>query len=171
MGLRDRGATSLAGMPTRGVFLTRRSLDAAALRAGQSQRSVTRVSMNPPSTQAILIVDDDPGVIETFSRLLRLEGFSVVTTTSPEGGLAIAADKHPDAIILDLRMPIVSGLQFLQDLRETPRLRHTPIAIVTGDYCIDDGTKAQIEALGTSVLFKPLWLDDLVALARSLTAA
>ena len=127
--------------------------------------------MNLRSAQVILIVDDDPGVIETFSRLLRLEGFSVFTAVSPEDGLDIAVDKHPDAIILDLRMPLLSGLQFLRHLRKTATLRHTPVAIVTGDYFIDDGTKSEIEALGASVLFKPLWLDDLVALARGLTAA
>ena len=127
--------------------------------------------MTFPSTQAILIVDDDPSVADTFSRLLQLEGFTVYTAINPEGDLEIAADKHPDAIILDLRMPILSGLQFLQLLRKTPALRHTPVAIVTGDYFLDDGTTSQTEALGASVRFKPIWLDDLVALARGLIAA
>ena len=123
----------------------------------------------PP--QAILIVDDDEGVTDSFSRLLTLEGFTVYASLSPEGGLGIAAAKHPDAIILDLRMPLIDGLQFLQRLRETPALRSTPVAIVTGDIFIDDSTTSQIEALGASVLFKPVWLDDLLALARGLTAA
>lgn len=123
------------------------------------------------STRAILIVDDDPNVADTFSRLLQLEGFTVYTALNPEGGLTIAADKHPDAIILDLRMPILSGLQFLQRLRQSPALRNTPVAIVTGDYFVDNTTTTEIEALGASVRFKPLWLDDLVALARGLTAA
>jgi CheY-like chemotaxis protein len=127
--------------------------------------------MNLQGAHAILIVDDDVNVTETFSRLLALEGFTVYTALNPEGGLAIAADKQPDAIILDLRMPILNGLQFLKHLRQDPALRRTPVAIVTGDYFIDDGTTLQIEALGASVLFKPLWLDDLLALARGLTAA
>ncbi|MCH7748276.1 MAG: response regulator [Acidobacteria bacterium] len=125
--------------------------------------------MTLQSTQAILIVDDDPRITDTFSRLLRLEGFTVYAALTPEGGLEVAADKQPDAIIVDLRMPILSGLQFLRHLREAPALRHIPVAIVTGDYLVDDGTTSQIESLGASVLFKPLWLDDLVALARGLT--
>ena len=76
--------------------------------------------MNLQSAQAILIVDDDPNSTDTFSRLLQLEGFTVYTALNPEGGLEVAADKHPDAIILDLRMPILTGLQFLQHLRKTP---------------------------------------------------
>jgi len=127
--------------------------------------------MNLEPTRAILIVDDDSSVADTFSRLLQLEGFTVYTALNPEGGLEIAADKHPDAILLDLRMPILSGLQFLQVLRETPTLQDTPVAIVTGDYFVDDGTTSQIEALGASVRFKPIWLDDLVDLARGLLAA
>ena len=125
--------------------------------------------MNLQPAQAILIVDDDPTITDTFSRLLQLEGFTVYAALSPKGGLEIAADKHPDAIILDLRMPLLSGLQFLQHLRKTPALQRTPVAIVTGDYFVDNGTTSEIEALGASVLFKPLWLEDLLSLARSLT--
>jgi two-component system response regulator PrrA len=121
--------------------------------------------------RAILIVDDDPCVTETCSRLLQLEGFTVYSALSPIGGLELAADKRPDAIILDLRMPILNGVRFLELLRERPALRNTPVAIVTGDYSIDDGTTSQIEALGASLRFKPLWIDDLVALARGLMAA
>jgi len=125
--------------------------------------------MNLQLGQAIRIVDDDPTITDTFARLLQLEGFTVYEALSADGGLEIAADKRPDAIILDLRIPVLSGLQFLQQLRETPLLRHIPVAIVTGgDYFVDDGTTAQIEALGASVVFKPLWLDDLLALAQSL---
>ena len=127
--------------------------------------------MNRPRPNAILIVDDDPNVIDTFSRLLELEGFTVYTALNQEGGLEIADEKLPAAIILDLRMPILSGLQFLRHLRERPALQDTPVAIVTGDYFVDDGTTSQIEALGASVRFKPLWLDELVALARGLMAA
>lgn len=101
-------------------------------------------------------MDDDPTITDTFSRLLQLEGFTVYAALSPEDGLEIAADKQPDAIILELRMPILSGLQFLEHLRETPALWHTPVAIVTGDYFVDDGTTSKIEALGASVLFKPI---------------
>jgi CheY-like chemotaxis protein len=68
-------------------------------------------------------------------------------------------------------MPILSGVRFLELLREQPALAHTPVAIVTGDYFIDNGTTSQIEALGASVRFKPIWTDDLVTLARGLMAA
>ena len=89
----------------------------------------------------------------------------------PIGGLDLASAKRPDTIILDLRMPIFNSARFLELLRERPALRNTPVAIVTGDYSIDHGMTSQIEALGASLRFKPLWIDDLVALARGLMAA
>ena len=117
----------------------------------------------------ILIVDDDQGVTDTFARMLRLEGYTVYTAISPESGLILAAEKRPQAIILDLRMPILSDLRFLELLRARPELRDTKVAIVTGDYFVDDRTTEQLETLGASVRFKPLWLDDLVTIARGLT--
>jgi CheY-like chemotaxis protein len=122
-------------------------------------------------SQPILIVDDHPYVTETFCRVLQLEGFTVYSVLSPTRGLELASDKLPDAIILDLRMPILSGVRFLELLREQPAPAHTPVAIVTGDYFIDSGTTSQIEALGASVRFKPIWTDDLVTLTRGLMAA
>ena len=65
-------------------------------------------------TSKILIVDDDEGVTQTFARMLRLEGYQVRTAVSAETGLREAAVNHPDAIILDLRMPLLDGLGFLQ---------------------------------------------------------
>ena len=68
-------------------------------------------------------------------------------------------------------MPIFNSVRFLELLRERPALRNSPVAIVTGDYSIDDGTTSQVEAFGASLRFGPLWVDDLVAFARGPMAA
>ncbi|MQA29396.1 MAG: response regulator [Luteitalea sp.] len=125
-------------------------------------------AMAPHSTSTILIVDDDEGVTQTFARMLRLEGFDVHTALTAETGLREAREVKPDAIILDLRMPLVDGLGFLRRLREQDNHRGTPVAIVTGDYFLDDTVSAEIQQLGAELKFKPLWLDDLVGLARTL---
>jgi DNA-binding response OmpR family regulator len=119
-------------------------------------------------TGSILIVDDDEGVTQTFARMLRLEGYQVKTAITAESGLLVAAESHPDAIILDLRMPLVDGLGFLRRLREIDAQRTTPVAIVTGDYFLDDAVADELRALGAELRFKPLWLEDLVGLARNL---
>ena len=116
----------------------------------------------------ILIVDDDEGVTQTFARMLRLEGYQVRTAVSAETGLREAEQSHPDAIILDLRMPLVDGLGFLRRLRARDDQRAIPVAIVTGDYFLDDSVSTELRELGAELRFKPLWLEDLVGLARNL---
>jgi DNA-binding response OmpR family regulator len=120
------------------------------------------------ATATILIVDDDEGVTETFSRMLKLEGYNVRTAMSAEKGLRDAEEIRPDAIILDLRMPLVDGLDFLRRLRAVDQQRHTPVAIVTGDYFLEDQIASELRELGAELKFKPLWLDQLVGLAREL---
>jgi DNA-binding response OmpR family regulator len=124
----------------------------------------TSASSNPK----ILIVDDDEGVTQTFARMLRLEGYQVRTAVSAETGLQEAKASAPDAIILDLRMPLVDGLGFLRRLRELDEQRTTPVAIVTGDYFLDDSVSSELRELGAELRFKPVWLEDLVGLARNL---
>jgi DNA-binding response OmpR family regulator len=117
---------------------------------------------------SILIVDDDEAVTQTFARMLRMEGFAVRTALSAETGLLEAAATPPDAIILDLRMPLLDGLGFLRRLRQTEGSRVTPVAVVTGDYFLEEDLSAELQALGAELRFKPLWLEDLVRLARNL---
>jgi DNA-binding response OmpR family regulator len=120
------------------------------------------------AARTVLIVDDDRSVADTFARMLKLEGFGVVTALSADAGLEAASSVHPDAIILDMRMPITNGLQFLRTLRQQPALARTPVAIVTGDYFLTKPIEDEFNTLGASVRYKPLWLEDLVALARTL---
>jgi DNA-binding response OmpR family regulator len=120
------------------------------------------------SEAKILIVDDDEGVTQTFARMLRLEGYDVRTAVNAETGLQEAERTHPDAIILDLRMPLVDGLGFLRRLRAQTSQRSTPVAIVTGDYFLEDALSTELQQLGAQLRFKPLWLEDLVGLARNL---
>jgi len=120
------------------------------------------------TTAKILIVDDDEGVTQTFARMLRLEGYHVRTAMTAERGLREAIESRPDAIILDLRMPLVDGLGFLRQLRQNTDQRRTPVAIVTGDYFLDDSVSSELRELGAELRFKPLWLEDLVGLARNL---
>jgi DNA-binding response OmpR family regulator len=128
--------------------------------------------VSPRDTSApaarVLIVDDDVSVTELFSRMLRLEGFEVWAAHSADDGLDLAQAHRPHAVILDLRMPLTSGLQVLRSLRGIPGLHHTPVTIVTGDYYLAEAQASEIRALGADVRFKPLWLDELVTLARDM---
>jgi two-component system OmpR family response regulator len=116
----------------------------------------------------VLIIDDDQVVTQTFASMLRLEGLEVRTAFDAESGLEQARSHPPDAVIVDLRMPLINGLGFLYRLRAEARHHDTPVAIVTGDYGLDDSIARELDELGAQLHFKPLWLEDLVALTRSL---
>jgi len=118
-------------------------------------------------THTILVIDDDQTVTETFATALHREGFNVRTAMNAESGLREAKSSHADAIILDLRMPLINGLGFLYRLRNGEEHRHTPVAIVTGAV-VDDSTQAELTELGAELRFKPLWLEDVVELAHHL---
>lgn len=157
--------------PTTGPRLT--GVDDLADSSGNNQLT-TVTSRNPAAIavalrqETILIVDDDEGVAQTFARMLKLEGYTVRTAISGEIGLQEAAARRPDAIILDFRMPLVDGLEFLRQLRAAEPRGRTPVAIVTGDYFLEEVVSTELKALGAQIEFKPLWLEDLVDLARGL---
>ena len=124
----------------------------------------------PDSAHAprVLIVDDDVSVTNLFSRMLRLEGYEVWAAHTADDGLSLAQVHRPHAVILDLRMPLTSGLQVLKAIRALPGMVQTPVAIVTGDYYLAEAQSEEIRALGAELRYKPLWLDELVTLAREL---
>ena len=84
--------------------------------------------------------------------------------------LELADNVVPDAIILDMRMPITNGLQFLRLIRSKPHLVEVPVAIVTGDYFLADAIQNELRSLGASIRFKPMYLEDLLTLARTMVA-
>jgi DNA-binding response OmpR family regulator len=124
--------------------------------------------MTTAGTARILIVDDDESVLQTFSKALALEGFDVRVAASPLTGLQELDDVQPDAILLDLRMPFVNGLGFLYRLRANAAHAHVPVAIITGDSCIEDPVLKEMHDLGAELVFKPLWIDEVVSVTRGL---
>ena len=122
----------------------------------------------------LLIIDDDPAVGLTFRRMLEVIGHRVSRALSAEEGLAQLEVDLPDAILLDMRMPVMDGLDFLRRLRQDPRLRSLPVGIVTGDYFLNEQVLAEIGELGATIRYKPVAMEDLHALAgvllRSTTA-
>lgn len=100
--------------------------------------------------------------------MLTLQGHRVTTQQTAEQALDAAGIDPPDVLILDLRMPVVSGLDVLRRLRRDARLRETPVAIVTGDCTLNAPVLDEMRSLGATVRYKPLWMDDLRALTDAL---
>ena len=112
-------------------------------------------------TGGILVIDDNPSTRETLQQMLEAEGYPARIAGSVEVGLRAAAEDVPDAILLDLRMPVAGGVECLRQLRASKQLGAVPVAILTGDYFLDESVVADLSALGVRVYFKPVWDDDL----------
>ena len=80
--------------------------------------------------RTVLIVDDDPDMLETCVRILRLSGHDSLTATGGEAALALLRGRLPDLILADLRMPGMDGLTLLARARQVAP--HVPVVIVTG---------------------------------------
>jgi DNA-binding response OmpR family regulator len=80
----------------------------------------------------LLLVDDSPTVLKVMSASLMAKGFAVTTAATGAAGLAAAARERPDAIVLDVYLPDMSGLDVLAKLRESPELNAVPVLLLTG---------------------------------------
>jgi putative nucleotidyltransferase with HDIG domain len=104
-----------------------------------------------------LIVDDEPAICELLSEKLRGEGYDCRTCASGEEGLAALRGERFDVILSDLRMPQVSGLEFLERARGV--CPHAAFILVTGEHDIRVGVEAMKNGASDYVV-KPFKLDE-----------
>ena len=123
----------------------------------------------PPAAR-VLIIDDDATALELFEQMLVERGYVVRAVLNVQAGLAEAAIQAPDAILLDLHLPLTDGLECLRCLRAAPLCLTTPVAILTGDYFLDDAVARELQALGARIHFKPVWDADLRQIVEALVS-
>ena len=116
----------------------------------------------------LLLIDDDPAVSLTLARMLEFRGHDVTRIESAETGLAHAIRTPPDALILDMKMPQMGGLEFLRRLRSEPGLDSLPVGVITGDYFLGEAILQELGKLGAVVRYKPIRMEDLSALTDQL---
>jgi CheY-like chemotaxis protein len=119
----------------------------------------------------VLIVDDDPIVGQTFGRMLTVSGFDATVTQSAQAAIEAAAVQPPDVILTDLRMPMSDGMELITRLRKDAALREVPVAVITGDHFLTEEFLAELRNYGAAVRFKPLFMNDLLALVEGLLAS
>jgi two-component system KDP operon response regulator KdpE len=111
----------------------------------------------------VLVIDDDVRILETLEINLRASGYEVDLAQAGEEALQLAARRHPDAVILDLGLPSMDGLEVVRGLRGWTRV---PIVVLSGR-----GTEAaKVEALDIGAddyLTKPFGMDELFARLRA----
>lgn len=79
----------------------------------------------------ILIVEDDPAQREIYTQFLYYNGFDVITAEDGERGVRMAFEQHPDAIVMDIMLPVMSGLTAAALIRANPLTADTPIIFMS----------------------------------------
>ena len=97
----------------------------------------TAEQVKPAAPLSVLVVDDDEEVHRLIKAQLQPEGLDIVCVSSGQEGLEEVARETPGAILLDLAMPGMHGLTFLDRLRENPYHVGLPVIVVTGKNLSD----------------------------------
>ena len=79
----------------------------------------------------VLIVDDSPTEVHVLKTMLEKNGYSVLSATSGEQGVALAKERKPDLVLMDIVMPGLNGFQATRQLTTNPETAHIPVVIVT----------------------------------------
>jgi two-component system cell cycle response regulator len=115
-------------------------------------------------TPTILSVDDSKTIRLVLARLFRPFACEVCEAANGEEGLAVAAQRKPDLIILDHNMPVMDGVTMLRRLREDAALKRTPVIMLTAESgCENIATVARLGV--RDYLTKPFREDQLLAKA------
>ena len=83
------------------------------------------------TNQKILIVDDEPDILELVEYNLKKEGYTVFTASNGQEGIAIAKKVHPDLIVLDIMMPKMDGIEACRLMRAIPEFKNTFMVFLT----------------------------------------
>ena len=101
-----------------------------------------------------LVVDDEFHIVQVVSIKLKNNGFDVVTAENGSDGYELASETLPDIIVSDYQMPIMSGVEMIQKLRQNPETAHIPVIMLTArGFAIEDDQKEQLKV--SACLSKP----------------
>ncbi len=113
----------------------------------------------------ILVVDDEPSIVDSVSTALRYEGFEVDTATTGRAALAAAQEGTPDLVILDVMLPGLDGLEICCRMRDEGL--HAPVLLLTARGAVEDRV-AGLNAGADDYLVKPFAMAELLARVAAL---
>ncbi len=118
--------------------------------------------------KTIVVVNDSPELLELAEMLLRDEDFDVKVAMLGTGALELIRTTMPDLVILDIRLPDVSGWDILQALKLDPRTSSVPVLVCSAAVQELRTLDAQLARIGVDVLVKPFAIDTLLDKVRNL---
>ena len=84
-----------------------------------------------PSPPLVLLIDDEPEHVEMYQLSLETAGFEVISAYTGGGGVSLARARQPDVIVLDLRLPDITGWEVCGLLKTDPQTERIPVVILT----------------------------------------
>lgn len=116
-------------------------------------------------SKTILTIDDSASVRQMVTLTLTAAGYQVLEASDGAQGYAMATGNRVNAVITDLNMPVMNGLDFIRKFRAHPSSTGVPIVFLTTES--DDGLKAQAKAAGaTGWMVKPFRQEQLLSVIR-----
>lgn len=119
-----------------------------------------------PRQHRILLVDDEPGILEGLQMLFELEGYEVLTASDGEQALELVRDAHPDLVLTDYMMPRMDGLTLVTALRAEPET--AALLIVVSSAVTLPAGEARDSA--DAILRKPVSIDQVLEVVEGLLA-
>jgi phosphate regulon transcriptional regulator PhoB len=119
------------------------------------------------NTKKILIVDDEPDILELISYNLKKEGFHISTALDGEDALTKVRTDHFDLIILDLMLPGIHGIELCRILRNNPKTAHVPIIMLTARGEESDKVHG-LETGADDYMTKPFSPKELIARVKAI---
>lgn len=116
----------------------------------------------------VVIIEDDEFSAFLFRDALTSHGYAVRISDGGDADVPALLALRPAALLVDLHLGEVDGLQLLRRLRAVRSLRHVPAAVITGDYFTDARVSRELERLGIEMHLKPLWDDELLRVVAGL---
>ena len=113
----------------------------------------------------VLVVDDEAVLAEMVSMALRYEGWNITTAADGASAISAARTTRPDAVVLDIMLPDMSGLDVLRQLRE--HSPHLPVLLLTAKDAVEDRI-AGLTAGGDDYVTKPFSIEEVVLRLRAL---
>lgn len=108
----------------------------------------------------VIIVEDEPDTADMFAEILRIQGYRVKKAYGGTAGIDLITRETPDAVVLDLMMPDVSGLEVFRFMRRDPGLENVPVVVVSGRPMPEEMLDAQWKHT-TLYLMKPIGVSEL----------
>ena len=116
----------------------------------------------------VLMIEDDASIASALSIRLTAQGYQALSAPDGRSGLAVASERMPDVILMDIRLPDIDGIEVCHRLNDDPTLAHIPVIFLSAN--INDVARNEAAGVGAvACIAKPYEIRDVVAAIEAAT--